>query len=78
MNEVEREQQTFDVSGEGIWSHVVGDADCKSGWCGGISGYPKPCPCGGLIHADFGDENYDGDYWLHTKCDRCGRSERDA
>lgn len=66
--------ETFDVSGEGLYQHEIGNADCCEGWCDG-STYPKPCPCGGLIHADFGDENYDGDYWLHTKCDRCGERE---
>jgi len=37
--------------------------------------YPKPCECGGFIHASFGDENYDGDYWLYTKCDKCSKNE---
>jgi len=66
-------QKTIDVSGEKVYSHIVGDKDCASGWCG--SDYPKPCPCGGLIHADFGDEDSDCNYWLHTKCDKCGEPE---
>jgi hypothetical protein len=57
--------------------HIVGNANCYDGWCGGS--YPRPCNstegCTGLIHAAFGDENSDGDYWLHTKCDVCGESE---
>jgi hypothetical protein len=58
------------------YNHVVGDEDCAEGWCG--SEYPKPCDeedCDGLIHADFGDEDYDGDYWLYTECDKCGSRE---
>lgn len=66
--------ETIDVSGEGLYAHSVGDSKCDKGWCDGCS-YPKPCPCGGLIHADFGDEDGDGDYWLHTKCDKCGEPE---
>lgn len=50
------------------FEHEIGDTDCKECW----SGYPKPCRCGGLIHATFGDENYDMDYWLYYKCDKCG------
>jgi hypothetical protein len=74
---MEEEALTIDVSGEGIYRHLVGDTGCAEGWCdgGSSSGYPKPCECGGLIHADFGDENYDCDYWLWTKCDQCGESE---
>jgi len=63
-------EEYIDVSGEGIWKHKVGDKDCKEGWCG--MAFPRECQCGGLIHADFGDENYDGDYWLHKRCDICG------
>jgi len=62
--------KVFDVSGEGLYEHEIGDKDCCEGWCG--NAYPEKCECGGLIHADFGDENSDGDYWLHTKCDQCG------
>jgi hypothetical protein len=58
--------------------HTVGDLDCTEGWCAGDSGYyPRPCDgdnCPGLVHAAFGDENADGDYWLFTKCDVCGES----
>lgn len=57
------------------YNHIKGDKECTEGWCGGLSGYPKVCSCGGLIHADFGDENGDGDYWLYTKCDTCGEPE---
>ena len=63
--------KTIDVSGEGIYQHIVGDENCCQGWCG--EEYPKPCSCGGLIHADFGDEDIDCNYWLYTRCDKCGK-----
>jgi len=53
------------------YEHIVGNKQCEKGWCGN-HGYPKPCLCGGLIHADFGDDTDDG-FWLHTMCDKCGR-----
>lgn len=56
------------------YEHIRGNKECTEGWCSS-SEYPKECECGGLIHADFGDENADGDYWLYTKCDKCGESE---
>jgi hypothetical protein len=62
--------ETFDVSGEDVYAHGIGDAGCHEGWCGN-NFFPTPCVCGGLIHADFGDDTYDG-YWLYEKCDRCG------
>lgn len=55
------------------YEHITGNINCEEGWCGGSSGYPKKCECGGLIHADFGDEDCNGEYWLYTKCDRCGK-----
>lgn len=57
------------------YNHVIGNKKCNEGWCNKGSHYPKQCVCGGLIHADFGDENRDGDYWLYTKCDKCGGTE---
>lgn len=63
-------EATIDVSGEGMYAHIIGNASCTEGWCG--TGWPKKCRCGGLIHADFGDEDMDCDYWLHEKCDQCG------
>lgn len=53
-----------------LYEHEVGDDVCTVGWCG--NGFPITCECGGLIHADFGDENMDCEYWLYTLCDRCG------
>lgn len=68
---------TFQVSHDGGYQHIVGDLDCTEGWCDRGNGYPKPCQhcADGLVHADFGDENYDCDYWLYTKCDVCGEAE---
>jgi hypothetical protein len=63
---------TFDVSGEGVYQHPVGDAFCSEGWCGMGFGYPEACECGGLIHADWGDTDTDDNYWLYKKCDVCG------
>lgn len=52
--------------------HEVGNKKCTHCWMR----YPKPCKCGGLVHADFGGEfeDQDGfeDYWLYYACDRCG------
>lgn len=56
---------------DGYDQHHIGDIKCDTCW----AEYPVPCICGGLIHATFGDESYDGDYWLHTQCDMCGEPE---
>ena len=69
---MENKIKTFDVSGEGLYEHEIGYEKCQEGWCDGGWGYPRKCDCGGLIHADFGDEDWDCNYWLHTKCDKCG------
>jgi hypothetical protein len=69
---VDPKKATFDVSGEGRYDHVIGDEHCNEGWCNGGDDFPYRCECGGLIHADFGDEEYSGDYWLYEKCDKCG------
>ena len=55
--------------------HEIGNLNCPAEWCGTNAEYPKPCKCGGLIHADFGDEDWDGNYWVYTKCDLCGCDE---
>lgn len=65
--------EKFFVSWEKIYEHEVGNDKCEEGWCDALPwGFPKTCVCGGLVHADFGDEDYDGDYWLYQKCDNCG------
>lgn len=67
---------TVEVDGK---PHEVGDKDCHEGWCGGAYGYPRSCGrsgCDGLVHAEFGDEDSDCNFWLYTKCDKCGEPER--
>jgi len=66
--------RTFQI-GDIDYKHEIGNAKCECGWCDGGDNYPKKCECGGLIHADFGDEDSDCNYWLYTKCDKCGESE---
>lgn len=51
--------------------HEVGNLKCEEGRCGSY-GFPKVCDCGGLIHASFGDESSDGDFWFYERCDKCG------
>lgn len=51
--------------------HEIGNNECSTCW----KGYPRKHECGGLIHATFGDENSDGDYWLYYKCDKCGETD---
>jgi len=58
--------------GEDFSSHIVGDEDCEEDWCGSRCGYPRKCVCGGLIHAVWGDEDSDCNFWLYTRCDKCG------
>ncbi len=49
------------------WSgHHDGAADC--GVC--ETGYPVPCPCGGLVHGQMMQVPDDG-YVQVTRCDRC-------
>lgn len=50
--------------------HDIGNPECKSCW----RGYPVKCKCGGLIHAIFGDEDGDCNYWLYYECDKCGEN----
>lgn len=54
--------------------HEEGNKNCPSCWFG----YPVACECGGLIHAAFGDENEEGDWWLIYKCDKCGEDYEEA
>lgn len=62
----EKKWETFDLP-EYSGGHEIGNPKCTQCW----SGYPRPCACGGLIHATFGDEMYEG-YWLYYRCDMCG------
>lgn len=68
------ETSYIEIDGE---EHMVGNIDCDVGWCQGNTGFPaKHKDCGGLIHAEFGDESFDG-YWLYKKCDKCGKTDID-
>jgi len=60
--------ETIDLQGV---DHPVGDCECSPCW----AEYPKPCECGGLVHASFGDYTAGDSYYLVTRCDRCGESE---
>jgi hypothetical protein len=68
-------QEAF-TFGESDEPHRLGDPDCDVGWCSGRGwNFPHPCDkegCAGLVHANFGDENRGGDYWLYERCDVCG------
>ena len=52
--------------------HEIGNKKCDMCWG---DEYPKKCECGGLIHAEFGDEDKDDNYWLYVKCDKCGEED---
>ena len=53
--------------------HTTGDTGCNVSFCGdGV--YPKPCNCGGLIHCEFIDEDWDGCI-TRKECDTCGYEE---
>ena len=58
---------------EGV-EHVIGDDTCRQDWCNTIN-YPKRCECGGLIHAAYIDEDYEGNLHLKTECDICGEPD---
>jgi|LakMenE18May11ns_1017448.scaffolds.fasta_scaffold9955817_4 hypothetical protein len=44
--------------------HQIGQSSCDE--C--LSGYPRKCHCGGMIHAEFGSQNLPSKYI----CDKCG------
>lgn len=46
--------------------HDVGDSSCRFCW----ESFPRECDCGGLVHGQFLEEDYDG-YYLIYKCDKC-------
>jgi hypothetical protein len=54
--------------------HLIGNIECDACW----PDYPKKCRCGGFIHASFGDEDADCNYWLYEKCDNCGDDFEEA
>ena len=52
--------------GEKLCDHEIGNLKCPE-----CFDMPKPCVCGGLVHNEFGDENWDG-CWTYKFCDKCG------
>lgn len=77
---LEQPPKTFSFGDSvGIEMHLTGDRRCSQGWCSGnLVNYPTGCEepgCHGLVHANFGDENIEGYYWLYTQCDVCGEVE---
>lgn len=59
-------KKTFSF-GDVEYKHEIGNSECPECW----GGFPVLCRCGGLVHAQFGDEDEDG-YWLYRSCDKCG------
>jgi hypothetical protein len=63
MREERRELEACDFS-----DHGTGNAACRL--C--ERGYPRPCDCGGPVHAEV--VKVEGNAYLQlTWCDRCGR-----
>lgn len=52
------------------WKHEIGNKECPVCW----RGFPQLCKCGGLIHAEFEDEDWDNIY-LTKSCDKCDNWE---
>lgn len=47
--------------------HEAGIGRCSECY----AGYPMKCTCGGLIHADFISETWEGQKKLAFNCDKC-------
>lgn len=58
-------KKAFTIDGD---EHEEGNPECSGCFCRNT----KRCKCGGLIHVQFLDEDYDGDVHLQFKCDKCG------
>jgi len=66
MAKESNDTKTFSFNGVSF-PHEVGNGNCPECW----DGYPVRCRnCGGLVHAQFGDEMDDG-YYLEKCCDTC-------
>jgi hypothetical protein len=63
MRKERKEREACDFS-----DHGTGNAACHL--CERV--YPRPCDCGGLVHAAVANVERDG-YLQWTWCDRCGR-----
>ena len=46
--------------------HDIDNLDCNECW----DGYPRQCKCGGLIHQEFLDEDWDSVYFRY-RCNKC-------
>ena len=65
------EFQTFEFKGH---KHNIGDENCPRCWLR----YQKKCKCGGILHAEFHDEDYDRitheeTVYIKKRCDKCGK-----
>lgn len=65
---VRRVNDTFKF-GDSDEPHEVGNENCTACWKDA-----DVCECGGIMHNEFGDEDSNDDYWLYTRCDKCGKS----
>lgn len=64
------EENTFTFeNNDNMYEHTIGDKECSGCWS---TDRIEECECGGVVHNEFGDENYDCDYYLVYKCDKCG------
>ncbi len=50
--------------------HTVGDRRCVECW----KGYPTKCVCGGMVHAQFVKEDWQGQVEFVCGCDKCGEN----
>lgn len=66
------EERTF-VYGEGFHEHTRGDEACEGCW----KSSPCRCECGGLVHGQFFEEDWDS-VFLAYYCDRCGEDYQEA
>jgi len=48
--------------------HNIGDPKCDGCW----KVWPRECECGGLVHAEFGEQLTYDSYSLVIQCDKCG------
>jgi hypothetical protein len=55
-------------------AHHASNLNCHEGWCG-APGWPAPCQCGGVIHADLVDDDFTPG-WLSWLCDQCSTQAR--
>lgn len=56
------------------YNHEWDNPDCPKCWMY----YPRDCKCGGLIHAEFFETNFDDDVWLSYWCSKCGEDYEEA